>query len=191
MPFHGAHKLLIPHFVLRKLGVCVGRPYCHQSAGELVSYLTGELMFSKIVKVYLVFCKLFWKKLQNVYTSQWKCYEYVVIRCVYVVTRCVCACVHVVRWPWRSRYTTMSMWRWRCDDGVNVLWCCSHLVWLVFEDPSLHVLVFLLKTFLWLVPTVLLFFFCFVFGIVFRNGKREERWEKKARGRCAVCKVWK
>ena len=21
----------------------------------------------------------------------------------------------------------------RCRDGVNVLWCCSHLVWLVFE----------------------------------------------------------
>ena len=22
----------------------------------------------------------------------------------------------------------------RCRDGVNVLWCHSHLVWLVFED---------------------------------------------------------
>ena len=21
----------------------------------------------------------------------------------------------------------------RCRDGVNVLWCCFHLVWLVFE----------------------------------------------------------
>ena len=39
--------------------------------------------------------------------------------------------------------------------------------------PSLHALVFLWKTFLDLF--VLLFFF----GIVFRNGKREERWGKE------------
>ena len=27
----------------------------------------------------------------------------------------------------------------RCRDGVKLLWCHSHLVWLVFEGPSLHV----------------------------------------------------
>ena len=37
--------------------------------------------------------------------------------------------------------------------------------------PSLHVLVFLWKTFL--------DFFVLFFGIVFRNGKREERWGKE------------
>ena len=36
----------------------------------------------------------------------------------------------------------------RCRDGVKVLWCRSYLVWLV---PSLHVLVLIQKTFLWLV----------------------------------------
>ena len=29
----------------------------------------------------------------------------------------------------------------RCRDGVKILWWHSHLVWLVFEVPSLHVLV--------------------------------------------------
>ena len=38
--------------------------------------------------------------------------------------------------------------------------------------PSLHALVFLWKTFLDL-------FVLFFFGIVFRNGKREERWGKE------------
>jgi len=36
-------------------------------------------------------------------------------------------------------------------DGVKVLWCHFHLVWLVFRVPSLHALVFIQKTFLWLV----------------------------------------
>ena len=38
--------------------------------------------------------------------------------------------------------------------------------------PSLHALVFLWKTFCDL-------FMLFFFGIVFRNGKREERWGKE------------
>ena len=25
----------------------------------------------------------------------------------------------------------------RCIDGVKVLWCCSHLVWLLFEGSIL------------------------------------------------------
>ena len=56
----------------------------------------------------------------------------------------------------------------RCRDGVNVLWCRSHLVRLVLSVPSLYVLVFLWKTFCDL-------FVLFFFGIVFRNGKREEK----------------
>ena len=56
----------------------------------------------------------------------------------------------------------------------------SHLVWLVFRLPSLHVLVFLQKTFLWLVSVA------FFFVLSFRNGKREERWEGRSRGRCMV-----
>ena len=35
----------------------------------------------------------------------------------------------------------------RCRDGVKVLWCHSHLVWLVLRLPSLHALVFIPKTF--------------------------------------------
>ena len=36
-----------------------------------------------------------------------------------------------------AMHTTNTKHSWqngtRCRDGVNVLWCCSHLVWLVFE----------------------------------------------------------
>ena len=35
----------------------------------------------------------------------------------------------------------------RFRDGMKVLWCHSHLVWLVLRLPSLHALVFLQKTF--------------------------------------------
>ena len=31
-----------------------------------------------------------------------------------------------IRWPWRSRYATMSMRRWRCDDGR---WRCDDRRW--------------------------------------------------------------
>ena len=34
----------------------------------------------------------------------------------------------------------------RCMDGVNVLWCHSHLVRLVLRVLSLHALVFIRKT---------------------------------------------
>ena len=34
----------------------------------------------------------------------------------------------------------------RCRDGMNVLWCHSHLVWLVFEG-YIPILVFIRKTF--------------------------------------------
>ena len=61
------------------------------------------------------------------------------------------------------------------------MWCHSHLVWLVWRLPFLHALVFLQKTFCDLF--LLLFFF---FVLSFRNGKREERWEGRLRGRCMV-----
>ena len=35
----------------------------------------------------------------------------------------------------------------RCRDGVELLWYHSHLVWLFFEVPSLHALLFIHKTF--------------------------------------------
>ena len=39
----------------------------------------------------------------------------------------------------------------RCRDGVKVLWCCSYLVWLVFEDSIPTCACFQLKTFLLLI----------------------------------------
>ena len=36
----------------------------------------------------------------------------------------------------------------RCRDGVNVLWCRSHLVWLVFEGSIPTCACFLLENFL-------------------------------------------
>ena len=69
----------------------------------------------------------------------------------------------------------------RCRYGVKVLWCHSHLVWLVFEDSiptSVHSENFICDLFL------LLFFSCCT--VV----KREERWEGRPRGRSMVYKLW-
>ena len=55
----------------------------------------------------------------------------------------------------------------RCRDGVKVLWCHSHLVWLVFRVPSLHALVFIQKTFCDLF--LLFIFLCVCFVLLFRN----------------------
>ena len=38
----------------------------------------------------------------------------------------------------------------RCRDGVKLLWCHSHLVFVGLRVPSLHALVFIQKTFVWL-----------------------------------------
>ena len=66
----------------------------------------------------------------------------------------------------------------RCRDGVNVLWCRSHLVRLVFER---------------FIPTCACFhsenFFVTCSCLVFRNSKTEERWVRKVRGRCMISKV--
>ena len=48
----------------------------------------------------------------------------------------------------------------RCRDDVNVLWCRSHLVQLVFEGSIPTCTVFIRKSFLRLVPAV--FFYCFL-----------------------------
>ena len=79
----------------------------------------------------------------------------------------------------------------RCRDA----WCECVVVSFPFSlagfwgfHPYMHALVFIRKTFLWLVPDVSLLA-CFL--IFFFNSKREERWERKARGRYMVCKVWK
>ena len=63
----------------------------------------------------------------------------------------------------------------RCRDGVKVLWCHSHLVWLVFEASIPTCTYFPSENFLWLVSVA------FFFVMAFRNGKREERWEGKPR----------
>ena len=70
----------------------------------------------------------------------------------------------------------------RCRDGVNVLQCCSHLVWLVFEGSILTCTCFHSKNFF--VACFCCFFFIFFLEIV-----REERWEGRPRGRFMVCKV--
>ena len=68
----------------------------------------------------------------------------------------------------------------RCRDGVKVLWCHSHLVGLVFRVASLHALVFIQKTFMWLVPADFLFLYCCL-GMVRkkrggRGGRGEDAW---------------
>ena len=70
----------------------------------------------------------------------------------------------------------------RCRDGVKVLWCHSHLVWLVFEASIPTCTCFHEGKLLWLVSVA--FFFLFV--MLFRNGKTEERREERPRGRCMV-----
>ena len=62
----------------------------------------------------------------------------------------------------------------RCRDDVNVLWCHSHLVWLVFEGSIPTCACFHLENFF--VTCSCCFFYCF-----FRSSKREDR---QARGRC-------
>ena len=71
----------------------------------------------------------------------------------------------------------------RCRDGVKVLWCHSHLVWLVFRVPSLHALVFIQKTFC----DLFLLFFCLLYCCLEmvrekrggRGGQGEDAWSMK------------
>ena len=57
----------------------------------------------------------------------------------------------------------------RCRDGVKVLWCHSHLVWLVFEASIPTCTCFPSEDFLWLVSVAFFLFFV----LSFRNGKRK------------------
>ena len=59
--------------------------------------------------------------------------------------------VHLVRQHACREFCGVHSWQndTRCRDGVKLLWCHSYLVGLVFEGSiSLHVLVFIQKTFL-------------------------------------------
>ena len=58
----------------------------------------------------------------------------------------------------------------RCRDGVRVLWCCSHLVWLVFE-ASISICACFHEGKLFV--TCFCFFFFSLFVLSFRNGKTE------------------
>ena len=72
----------------------------------------------------------------------------------------------------------------RCRDGVKLLWCHSHLVWLVFEGSIPTCTCFHSENFF-----VTCFCSFFFFVLLFRNGKREVTWEGRPRGRCMVCTV--
>ena len=72
--------------------------------------------------------------------------------------------------------------RTRCRDGVKVLWCHSHIVWLVFESSITLVLVFIQKT----LVTCSYFLFCFLGMVREKRGGRGE-----AEGKCMVHKVQK
>ena len=65
--------------------------------------------------------------------------------------------VHLVRMN-RLRAYGVHSGQIEWQDGIKVLCCHSHLVWLVFRVPSLHVLVFIQK----ICNLFLLFFFCIV-----------------------------
>ena len=62
---------------------------------------------------------------------------------------------------------------------MKVLWCHSHLVWLVFEASIPTWTCFPSENFLCLVSVAF-------FVLSLRNGRREERWEGRPRGRCMV-----
>ena len=69
----------------------------------------------------------------------------------------------------------------RCRDGVNVLWCHSHLVCLVFEGSIPTSVCFHSENFF---VTCSCCFFCFF--KLFLEMVREEKWERKVRGRCSL-----
>ena len=63
----------------------------------------------------------------------------------------------------------------RCRDGVNVLWCRSHLVWLVFEGSIPTCACFHSENFCDLF--LLLFFNCFLEIVREKRGRRgEDAW---------------
>ena len=59
----------------------------------------------------------------------------------------------------------------RCRDGVKVLWCHSHLVWLFFLGFHPYMRLFSSKK---LFCGLFLLFFWLFFVLLFRNSKREK-----------------
>ena len=74
----------------------------------------------------------------------------------------------------------------RCRDGVKVLWCHCHLVWLVFYGSIPTCACFHSENFFGTCSCcfLLLFFLYYCLGIV-----REKRREGRLRGRCMAYKV--
>ena len=72
-----------------------------------------------------------------------------------------------------GRFVVVHSWQngTRCRDGVKVLWCHSHLVWLVFE-ASIPTCACFHEGKLF-VTCFCCFFFLFVLSFRLRNGKRE------------------
>jgi len=71
-------------------------------------------------------------------------------------------------------------------QDVGMVCTCGGVIPIQFgwflRFPSLHALVFLQKLFV----TCFCCIFSSYFVLLFRNGKREERWEGRPRGRCKV-----
>ena len=64
----------------------------------------------------------------------------------------------------------------RCRDGVNVLWCRSHLVWLVFEDSIPTCACFHSENF-FVTCSCCFFFYCFLEVVRKKRGtKGEDAW---------------
>ena len=64
----------------------------------------------------------------------------------------------------------------RCRDGVNVLWCCSHLVWLVFEGSIPTCTCFHSEHF-FVTCSCCFFFYCFLEVVREKRGRQgEDAW---------------
>ena len=71
----------------------------------------------------------------------------------------------------------------RCRDGVNVLWCRSHLVWLVFEGSIPTCACFHLENF-FVTNVPVACFYCILEIVREKRGRQGE-------DACMVCKVRK
>ena len=92
--------------------------------------------------------------------------------------------VHMNRLSARREFCDVHSWHndTRCRDAVEVLWCHSHLVWLVFEGSISTCACFHSENFCGL-------FLLGFFVALFRSGKREERWDWRPKGRSMIYKV--
>ena len=60
----------------------------------------------------------------------------------------------------------------RCRDGVNVLWCHSHLVWLVFEGSIPTCACFPLENFFMICSCCFFFWNCFLKMVREKRGRK-------------------